>query len=191
VGWKTTSAPAIAPVSVAEAKDHLRVVASDEDDYIRGLIFAAVEWCQEHTERQFLQSTIEYILPTFANPLWLPRPSLVSVTSVQYRDSDGTYQTVAATEYDVDTYSKPGAVRLAYSKSWPTPQSVFDGVKITYTAGYGAAPSSVPEPIQAAIKLLVANLYEHREPIVSATVLREVKFTLTALLAPYRIPSIR
>ena len=46
--------PAVEPVTVAEAKAHLRVDISDDDTYIGTLITAAREWCEEYLDRSAL-----------------------------------------------------------------------------------------------------------------------------------------
>jgi hypothetical protein len=38
-------------------------------------------------------------------------------------------------------------------------------VNVTYLAGYGATPESVPESFKHEMKLLISELYENREPI--------------------------
>jgi uncharacterized phiE125 gp8 family phage protein len=45
----------------------------------------------------------------------------------------------------------------------------------------------VPEDIKAAIKLLVGQMYAHREPEVTGTVVGKIGFAVDALLAPHRL----
>ena len=61
-----------------------------------------------------------------------------------------------------------------------------NGVKITFTAGYGDAAGDVPEPLRQALLLLVAHWYERREPVVLGETAIQVPETVQSLLLPYR-----
>ena len=115
----------------------------------------------------------------------LPRPLLVSVSSIKYVDSGGTEQTLADSVYDVDVYSEPGRVGLAFNQSWPAIRGDINGVEVIYIAGYGAA-SAVPEGVKAAMKLLIGHLYEHRESV-SEINMAEVPMAVKSLLSMDRI----
>jgi uncharacterized phiE125 gp8 family phage protein len=159
-----TSAPAVEPLSTAEAKDHLKITHSDDDTIIDSYVTAARLWCEAFIQRQLITATWELVLDAFwADAIPLPFPPLASVTSVQYIDTDGDSQTFSSDDYVVDTKSAPGRIYLAYNESWPTTRQVREAVTITYVAGYGASGSDVPEEIRTAIRLLTAHYYEHRE----------------------------
>jgi len=55
-------------------------------------------------------------------------------------------------------------------------------------AGYGASGSYVPDPINHAIKMLIAHLYENRELFLqTGAVPKELPLTFRSLCAPFRI----
>lgn len=94
----------------------------------------------------------------------LPRPPLVSVTSVKYFDVDDVEATLAASNYHVDTRSTPGRLVLKSTSQWPgTELREVNGVIIRYVAGYGSEASDVPAEMRAAMKLWLGELYEVRE----------------------------
>lgn len=197
--------PATEPLTLSDAKLHLRVDAPDEDALIDILIRAARETVESYTHRALITQTWDYKLDGFplgwstidfdtrhvdSGAIWLPNPPLVSVTSVSYVDSNGTTQTWASSNYTVDNpqgpHARMGRIVPAWSIYYPVTRSVPNAVTVRYVAGYGNA-SAVPSSIKAAMKLLIGNWWLNREAgqIVrgSADVL---PFGLEMLLWPYK-----
>lgn len=92
----------------------------------------------------------------------LPRPPLMSVTSIQYVDTTGETQTLDPSLYIVDASQEPGRITPAYGKMWPATRHQIAAVTVTYVAGYGADASSVPARLQQRIMNHVAYCYENR-----------------------------
>ena len=114
------TAPTIEPVTLAEAKTHLRVDGADEETLISGLIKTAREWCEGYQNRAFIMQTWRLYLDEWPEEyIRVPRPPLASVTSIKYTDSAGVINIWPVTEYLVDTHSKPGRILRAYGKCWP------------------------------------------------------------------------
>jgi uncharacterized phiE125 gp8 family phage protein len=205
---KLVTAPAVEPISLAEAKAHLRVDHADDDATIDFLIAVArshLDAVSGWMGRALINQTWDMVVdafPTVAASCWcgtatpttgvaairLPWPPLQSVTSVKYYDSAGVQQTMPATDYAVDTYSEPGWIIPA--TGWPTTQATANAVTIRFVAGYGANALTVPAPIRHAVLLLVGHYYENREqvlinPVGAATAL-ELPLGVTHLLNPYR-----
>jgi uncharacterized phiE125 gp8 family phage protein len=186
---KQTAAPAVEPVTVAEAKAHMRVDISDDDDYITALIVAAREYIEGATRRALITQTWRYSLDGWpdGDEIVLPKPPLQSVTSIVYKDEDGTANTWSSSGYIVDTDSDPGRVVLAYGESWPS-VTLYPAapIQITYKAGYGDAAANVPGHLRHAIKFLVAHWYENREPVTVGQVARDVPLAVDSLIWLYR-----
>lgn len=185
---KLKTAPAAEPVSLTEAKLHLRVDGTDEDTLITALIIAARDWCEGFQNRAYITQTWYLILDEFpmGDCIEIPRPPLQSITSIKYYGTDDTEYTVDSGDYFVDEKSQPGRVSLAYSKSWPsTMLRPANGVIVEFVAGYGAA-AAVPELIKTAMKLIVGHLYEHREET-AEKVLAKIPMAAESLLGLDRI----
>jgi uncharacterized phiE125 gp8 family phage protein len=171
-GWlKVVTEPAEEPVSVAEVKEHCRISVAEDDTLLEGYIASARQAVEDtYTYRSLVTRTYDYYLQGWPSGLVikLPKPPLVSVTSVTYTDTDGTAHTLSADDYHVDTASEPGRIVLAYDASWPTETlQTSNPIVIRYVAGYGDA-ADVPEWAKWAIKVMTADRYENREAVTVA-----------------------
>ncbi len=164
---KLYAGPASEPVSLPEAKLHLRVETSDDDDLIRGLIVTARTNIETLSLHQLITQTWDWVMDAFpgASVIELPLAPLQSVTGIYYTPYGGSELTFAATNYLVDTYSIPGRIVLKRDKSWPGDDLVdANGVKIRFVAGFGEAAAVDIRAVQA-MKLLIGHYYENREAV--------------------------
>lgn len=134
--YQITTPPTVSPVSLTEAKLHLRVDHATDDELINNLIRSATRWCELYENRAYCLQTITVKLDHFSDVMELPVCPLVKVDSITYVDTSGDTQTLDSSYYTVDTTSEPGRVTLAYNYSWPSTRTVEDAVTITYKAGY-------------------------------------------------------
>jgi len=181
--------PVNEPVSLQEAKDHLRVDIDADNSYIQGLIQTARMMAEEITRRALITQTWRLLLDDFplGDTIELPMPPLQSVTSLTYTDKDGSESTFAVANYEVDTDKEPGEIVLAYGGSWPGDTlQVTSPIEIEYVAGYGDQGTSVPEPVRQAILLIVGDLYENREDAGRQRIY-PLPRGAKALLWPYRV----
>lgn len=168
---KRTVEPASEPVSLDEAKLHLRMDGDDEDDFIAGLLAAAREYFEETTRRSLISQTWRLSLGEWPDEIELPKPPLQSVTSITYKDDSGAQTTLNSSVYLVDTDSEPGRIVLASGQSWPSGTLYpVNPIQVTYVAGYGDEGAAVPERMKQAIKLLLGHWYENREDTITATI---------------------
>lgn len=180
--------PATEPVTLPEAKAHLRLESNLDDVQVDTLVRTARQYVEQVCWRGLVSQTIEYVTDAFPSDdggIELPFGNLVSVTSVTYVDANGAEQTMPSSDYSVDTVRVPGRVMLAYGKTWPTAREQWDAVKVRYAVGWAA--SSVPLPLKHAILLIVSHLYEHRTPEVIGASISQVQFAIDALIWPYRL----
>lgn len=168
-----TVAPAGEPVSLSEAKLHLRVDTATEDAPITDLIAVARTAAEEYLRRSLMTQTWKLAFDGYA-PLEaeLPRGPVQSVTGVTQFARDGTSQVVSAGAYSLNAARDV----LAFD----TPLIAFR-VEIVYVTGYGDA-SAVPKPLKQGMLAHIAALYEHR----GDTQARAVPDAALALYHPYR-----
>lgn len=183
-----TADAASEPVTTAQAKVHLRVTHSDDDTYIDALIKAARMSVEHFCDRALINQTwVATFKTTDKERLRIPKAPLVSVTSVQYRDTtDGSLQTASSSTYEVNTDAQPGVVKFStvpdYDSSYENP------IRVTFVAGYGASSTDVPDSFIHAIKLLVSHFYQHRSSVVNLMEIKpeELPHGVQYLLSPYR-----
>jgi len=178
-----TVAPAVEPVSVSEAKAHLRVDTDADDTYIGTLITVAREYCEERLDATFIEST--WVAKYDVFPLWellLPRPPMVdSNVSITYRDEGGNDQTITSGggDFRIDAASVPGRVYPNYEEVWPAVRGDENSVTVTYKAGYGTTAADVPAITKHGILLLCGVWYAAREPVTIGTTAQNMPIPYT------------
>lgn len=175
------------PIDLDQAKLFLRVTHDEEDDEIEAQIQAATRFCEDRVGQQFLEATWRATWDCFNDyTLYVPRPPLISVTSLKYIDNVGVQQTLGTTLYQVDADSRPARIRPSYGNLWPTFRGQMATVELTYKAGYGttaAAVASLQPCIPQAVKFLLSHWFNTREPIVVGSISSEVQLTLDSILS--------
>jgi uncharacterized phiE125 gp8 family phage protein len=167
MAWKVTTAPVNEPWTLAEVKSYLKIDDSNEDSMLNTLIKGARMVAESYLNQGLITQTVTEKLDRLGNPtIYLSVSPVLAVSSFQYANSENTTATFAATDYVVDTFSKPARLNLGYGKTWPTLYGNINDVTITYTVGYGTESSAVPFQIRQAILLMVADTYENRQDYV-------------------------
>jgi len=156
------------PVTLAEAKAQMRVLHSNEDALIERIISAASQHVENRIGRNLVKRTVTYKregFPQFGAPIVLPRPPVISITSVAFVDAHG--DTIALSADDYVLLPGPVEYRLGCVKTWPQAPRGRQSVTIVYESGYGAAASDVPEDLRHVVMMLVHHFYEHRSAVMA------------------------
>ena len=182
--YAVTTAPTAEPISLADAKLHLRTITGDttEDSaVITPLIQAAREYCENITGRALASQTVKAYPDKWG--LWrLPRPPLTAVASIKYYDEDGTEYTLAAADYQVDTVD--GLINIINEPSAALRD--LNPIVVEYTCGY-ATGNALPAVMRQAMLLLIGHWYMNREAVVAgATTSVEIDLTTRAMLRQYK-----
>lgn len=186
--FKRITAPASEPLSLAEAKDHLRIETSDQDSLIAAMIQTARETVEEYLNRKLISQTWTAYFDQWSSVMEL-LPEVSAVNSVKYMDVSNVQQTLSTSVYELTNGTLVGGVRRKYNQDWPELLDHSDVIEIEFVCGYGA-DTDVPEPIKQAMKLLIGQYYENRESTVVGTINTTLDMGTNYLLAPYRIPYI-
>lgn len=181
--------PAATPVSLAEAKAHLRVDSADEDALITALVDAATGHLDGWTGilgKAMVTQTWSQSFDRFCPRLDLPLGPVQSIASVKWRATDGQISTVASSDYSLRT-DAGGRNFVRFVDGWSAPSDLYQvaAVTVEYVAGYGA-PADVPAPIKAAMLLMIGHYYKNREAVAEASQ-DELPLGVKALLGPYSV----
>jgi len=183
-----SSAPATNPITDDEAKSHLRVDHTDEDTHIGLLVDAVTAYVDGYSGilgRALVTQTWTQDFNAWpCDRLRLPLAPVASITSITYYDTNNDSQTLSSANYTLLEDSRGPAAVWAFNANLPSVYDREDAIRVTFVAGYGAA-SAVPAAIKAAMLLMVADLYENREPVVIGQAVNET-MAVQRLLAPFR-----
>ena len=212
--------PADLPVTVDEAKEHLRVaiydangavLAGDDDALIGAYIGAAVSHLDGWTGilgRALVEQTWRMDFDRFCTELKLPLAPVTDIVSITWRNEDGQIATVDSDEYLLKVDGGGNAyVRFRNAYSFPSGLYESDPVSVTFKAGYPTTPAVEADPeavppveaapatstVPSAIKVAILLLVGHWYESREATVagsISELPFAVNALLAPFRRISI-
>ena len=184
------TAPAAEPISLDEAKRHVRIDIdeTDHDDYLQDLIVVAREQVEMITWRKLVTQTWYAYLQDWPGGEYIELPfgKLQSVTAIKYTDVDGDETTWDNTEYIVGTDYQHGRVTLADGYTWPSDVLYpSNPIEIEFLCGYGLAVS-VPPQIKHAMKMIISELFENRETSIIGTIFQEMDM-VNNLLSNYRL----
>jgi uncharacterized phiE125 gp8 family phage protein len=185
------SGPAVEPVTVAEAKAHLRIEHDDDDDTIAALVAGARVHVETQTRRALITQSWRFVRdrwPADGRIELLPVP-LRALSAARFYKSDGSTQSIDTAAFAVDKVSAPAVLSFAPG-AMPQPGRVVAGIELDVSVGYGDAASAVPEPLRQAIRVLVAHWYENRGLIAVGATGALLPDSAAKLIAPYRVLSL-
>lgn len=170
-----------------EVQSYLRLDGTDDQPLVLGLIDAVTSRVEEFIGRKLISQVWSIYYDFFPkadkqdawwdgvrdgapqdlyaqiNHLNLPFGPCSTVSFFRtYDENDSTYA-FDSSLYTLDTISGKPKIALKIGQTWPsTTIRPVNGIHIKGTFGFGTASSAVPQAIKEAVKITVANLYEHR-----------------------------
>lgn len=174
LSYRDITAPAVEPITLAQAKQHMRIDYTEDDSYIEALITAARQYVEKATNRAIFNRKMRMTLDYFPWPGWdsttgstahdyfmhwyyrgltirIPKPATVSVDSLSYIQNDGTVQVIAPANYTVDVISEPARIAPTPGFTWPYQQNYIPGqVIVNFTAGTYELPVTESFTVPAA-----------------------------------------
>ncbi len=185
------------PVSLAEAKAHLRIDHDLDNGRVEAAIAGAVAHLDGYTGilgRALVTQTWRQDIPFWpaSRCLRLPLAPVASIASVSYRPAGGG----AAVEVDPASYrllagtSDPSVLLPAAFA--PALDNAPDAISVEFVAGYGKPgdegwPKQMPGALRSAILLMVGDLYRFTDSAALGQVSAvPMSVTVDRLLSPFR-----
>jgi uncharacterized phiE125 gp8 family phage protein len=192
--------PAVEPVTLSEAKAHLRVDTTADDAYIGSLISAAREWCEQYLDRSLVHTQwvmrFDKFPPDGTMDIELPRPPMATAgtataVALTFTYENGTTATYSTASYRVDRDGVPGTVKTLYGQTWPPHLQDDNAISVTWWGGYGASGTNVPAAIRHAMLMLVGFWYENRSTVLVGSISKQLEFAVESLLSSHKWGSYR
>lgn len=165
---------AVEPLTLAEAKRHLRVDDDDADTNadISSAITTARMDAEHRLQRSLITTVWQYTAGGFhwsawrdwrdwtnQGPIRLSMGEVNTIVHIKYTDVNGVLRTLAEDQYQLHD----NCITPAPGVSWPdTLADKAGAIEVRYSAGYGDTAAAVPGPIKSWLRLAVADLWEQR-----------------------------
>lgn len=176
--------PVIMPITLAQVKSHLRLDHAEEDDYLVFLIQGATEAVQNHIGRSLILHTWQKVYyhsqcysqriskqSTLPILLSLPYPPFIKINKIVGNKGGEIQQEIK--NYQIKFNGDLAIVEI--NQPWIK-------IDVTYEAGYGDRPDTIPADIRQVILQLVGLFYQKRQSFP----LSDEPY-LASLMQPYRI----
>lgn len=142
----------VLPVSVADFKAYAKVDTTADDALISDILYAVKAQGESHTRLTWFNKTLVAEWESHARSVDLPYGPHVSIVKVETYE-DGEYTTLTADEYEVTGED----FRTLTFKTWGA------GLRVEYTAGYGAASTNLPYDLRLGVFKSALSAYEDRQ----------------------------
>jgi len=164
------SGPVLEPVTLAQAKQFIRVSDNAEDSFITTLITAARLHVEGTTGRALIAQSWRVICDAWPRDrlVSLPVSPMISLTAITAYDENGAPATLALAQFQPETSTSPARIFLPSPVSGAPVLREHSGIEIDYVAGYGSAASDVPADLTQAVLSLVGYWFENRDAVVIA-----------------------
>lgn len=179
-----TTPPSVEPLSLTEAKAHLRITHNDDDTYISTLIISARRAVEQRFDLPLLQQSWSIFADDWPNAgeFNLPLFPVMSIADVKIYGDDDVAATLDPAHYYLDAVSRSARLVLRRGRLFPPPGRRANGIEIKLLAGFGTTAAAVPNTIKQALLITLADWFANRGDEQGAS----LPMVALELLAPYR-----
>jgi uncharacterized phiE125 gp8 family phage protein len=161
---------------VSEFKAYAKIDTASDDALIEDIIKAVKIKGESWTSLTFFNRTYVAFYEQHARQLDLPYGPHTAITLVERYNSDGTFTTLVN---DSDYFVTGQGFRTLTFMSWGY------GLRVTFSAGYGASAGNLPQDLKLATLKACLSAYEDRQDLVAGSFV-EIKGSSKAYFAPKR-----
>jgi uncharacterized phiE125 gp8 family phage protein len=178
--------PGAEPLTLAQAKAHLKIDYSDEDALITSLIVTAREHLERATGLALIRRAMRLYLDRWplTGPIEIAHGPVTAVDAVRIFDAEGAEGLADLTGHVLDGRARPARLWL---KRRPETRGAMNGVEVDFTAGFGETGADVPDTLKRAMLTHVALMHGFRALISAEMQPAGVPDGYDRLIAPYRM----
>jgi uncharacterized phiE125 gp8 family phage protein len=172
------------PLTLAEARAHLRVDQTADDPVITSLITVVRTHLERATGLALITRTFRLYLDRWpeARALEIGRGPVTSIEAITVYDALGAPRAADMTGFALDGAAHPPRLFLP---RMPETFRAINGIEIDFTAGFGPTGVTVPATIRRALLLHLALLFAYRGAVSLEDQPVDVPAGYDRLLAPY------
>lgn len=180
--------PAAEPLALDAVKEFLSIELDEtlHDAQLTRFIAAARAQAEAVTGTRFVPQILQSAASEWRDLMRLPIGPVTAVTEIEWDDTSGAAQTLPQGDYELTGAGLQRGVRSVVGKAWPSGlRRADDVIRVTMAVGYDA----VPDPLQTAMLIMIADLFAQRESFVVGTVAARVQSSMQveSLLVNHRI----
>ena len=177
-----TTPPVAEPLSLLEAKAHLRVPHNDDDVYISTLIIAARRAVEQRSGLRMMTQSWSLFIDCWPNgeaqSLGLsPVSSVDDIIAFSDTDVSSTYDPA---HYYLDAVAKPARVILRNGRLPPRGYRPVNNIEIRFKAGFGATSANVPQDLRQAMLLAIGYWFQNRGDVAADALPLAVQETINS-----------
>lgn len=174
-----TTAPAVPALAVARLVSHCRAAEDGFDDVLLAEYLAsATGHVEAVTGTRLVTQTVTAACDDWSDlSNGLSLAPVQSVSGIAYVDEDGAPQVLAEAVYVVQPEGLAPSIVLKPGQAWPA-REPGSSITVSMVVGYGVT-GAAPAAILQALRLLVGEMYAHREPSVTGTISASVALSAT------------
>lgn len=151
------TAPIQEPLTLEEVKTYLRISSDQEEEYLSSLITSARAYVENATGRALLkQKWVMQIKPPY------PRVSPLIKCERENLEIDLPYPPLLEVE-SVKTGMQEVPFTVEENKALLSPSLWNKEISVTYWAGYGETPASLPPDLKMAVLMATGFFYDHQK----------------------------
>lgn len=192
VGVRVDTGPTVEPLTVAQAKAHLRVDGNDDDTLIEALIAEARLFVENQTGLALLEQTFTASLDNFprSGKIELPRAPVTEIVEFVYDDENDVEREIDAADYRLDLITTPARIMPSrdgvWATGWPCIPTQTSAVRIQFKAGADDVAGVNPQAVRVML-LLIGHFYENREATISGTIITDLPNGLQTLVRQLKV----
>jgi hypothetical protein len=159
-------------ITVAEIKSQLRITSSSDDTYLGVLLNAVFDAASQIVGYEIRKSTVDYFFNgSDSGVLHIPA-RILSLTSVKYRDTSATQQTLSSSNYDIITEL---SANYGYDITLIDEPNLYDHgwrYKVTVVEGFAKSGDTAdiskifPDSLKWALYAMAEDFYTQRGGVV-------------------------